>query len=137
MINIDRHLRTLQLVAEAKRHLTNSDRDSKKTLAFFNEFKTSIQDVNGVRNIYAEIPGFSKEDVNITVKRNILKIQGKSKAFNEFIGERSLNLAFELPSGNVRYDLKKITASVENGILHVLVPFEKPIESEETIIKIK
>ena len=99
--------------------------------------RTLVQDADGVRNIYAEIPGFSKEDVNITVKNNILKVSANRKKLNLFVGEKSIELAFELPVGKLKYDIKGINATVENGILHVSVPYEKPVEPEEITIKIK
>ena len=99
--------------------------------------RTLVQDADGVRNIYAEIPGFSKEDVNITVKNNILKVSANRKGLNLFVGEKSIELAFELPVGKLKYDIKGINATVENGILHVSVPYEKSVEPEEIIIKIK
>lgn len=99
--------------------------------------RTLVQDADGVRSIYAEIPGFSKEDVNITVKNNILKVTANRKKLNSFVGEKHLELAFELPVGKLKYDIKGINATVENGILHVSVPYEKPVEPEEITIKIK
>ncbi len=99
--------------------------------------RTLVQDADGVRNIYAEIPGFSKEDVNITVRNNILKVSAKRKSLNLFVGEKSIELAFELPVGKLKYDIKGITATVENGILHILVPCEKPVEPEIVTIKVK
>lgn len=99
--------------------------------------RTLVQDVDGVRNIYAEIPGFSKEDISITVKNNILKVIADRKESNLFVGEKSIQLSFELPVGKIKYDVKGITAAVENGILHVSVPYEKPVEPEEVTIKIK
>jgi HSP20 family protein len=99
--------------------------------------RTLVQDADGVRNIYAEIPGFSKEDISITVKNNILKVTANRKQLNSFVGDKSIELAFELPVGKLKYDIKGINATVENGILHVSVPYEKPVESEEITIKIK
>ena len=98
--------------------------------------QTLVKDVDGVRNIYAEVPGCAKEDINITVKNNILSIKGHRKVANIF-GEKIIELAFELPNGKMKYDLKGITASVENGILHISVPYQKPTEPEEITIKVK
>ena len=99
--------------------------------------RTLVQDADGVRSIYAEIPGFSKEDVNITVKNNILKVSANRNRSNSFVDEKHLELAFELPVGKLKYDIKGINAIVENGILHVSIPYEKPVEPEEITIKIK
>ena len=98
--------------------------------------QTLVKDVDGVRNIYAEVPGCAKEDINITVKNNILNVKGHRKVANIF-GEKAIELRFELPNGKIKYDLKGITASVENGILHIQVPYEKPTEPEEITIKVK
>jgi HSP20 family protein len=102
-----------------------------------NNIPTAIEKTDEFHNIYAEIPGFSKEDVKITVKNNILKVNANRKRSNVFVGEKSLELVFELPFGRSKYDVKGINATVENGILHVSVPYEKPVEPEEITIKIK
>jgi len=99
--------------------------------------RTLVQDDDGVRNIYAEIPGFSKEDVSITVKNNILKVIADRRESNLFVGQKTIQLEFELPVGKLKYDIKGITAAVDNGILHISVPYEKPVEPEEVTIKIK
>lgn len=98
--------------------------------------QTLVKDVDGVRNIYAEVPGCAKEDINITVKNNILTVKGHRKVTNIF-GEKTIEFMFELPNGKIKYDLKGITASVENGILHIEVPYQKPTEPEEITIKVK
>lgn len=98
--------------------------------------QTLVKDVDGVRNIYAEVPGCAKEDINITVKNNILTVKGNRKVANIF-GEKIIEFIFELPNGKIKYDLKGITASVENGILHISVPYQKPTEPEEITIKVK
>lgn len=85
-------------------------------------------------DIYAEVPGFSKEEISVSVKGKLLRIEGNRKAVNQFIGEKTIKLNYELAKP---YDVKAITASVENGILHVSVPMIKPIEPEEVTIKIK
>jgi len=99
----------------------------------FNNWTHAIANENSL-DIYAEVPGFSKEDISITVKEKLLRIEGKRKGVNQFVTEKTLKLNYELSKP---YDVKGITASVENGILHVSVPTIKPVEPEEVTIKIK
>lgn len=76
----------------------------------------------------AELPGLSKEDVDITLERNILAIRGErrfekeDKEENYHRIERSYGTfarSFTLPS-NVTPE--GVTANFENGVLRIVVP---------------
>ena len=70
-----------------------------------------------------ELPGFSKNDINISVDKNILKIDAKNskRAYLK-------NLAL-----TDNCDSDAITADLENGILYVEIPFKTKNETEKVI----
>ena len=76
----------------------------------------------------AELPGISKDDVEITVENSILTLKGERR-FNEADGEKnyrrieraygSFSRSFTLPKA---VDAERIDASFEDGLLTVNVP---------------
>jgi len=78
--------------------------------------------------VHAELPGLSKDDIEITLEENILKLSGERR-FEKDVNkeeyhriERSYGAftrAFSLPS---RVDSSNVEASFDNGILTVTVP---------------
>ena len=92
--------------------------------------------------IKAEMPGFSENDVKITVDKHVLHISGevneedKEKEGKKYlIRERrheSFDRSFSLPDG---LDESKISAGFENGILTVTLP--KTPEEQPRKIEVK
>lgn len=92
--------------------------------------------------LFAELPGMSREDINVTVKDNVLYLEGEKRPSYEvsdtglnhrerFYGKfrRSFSLA-----DNVELD--KMTATYRNGILQLSVPKAeeaKPRQIEVTV----
>ncbi|MCZ6534052.1 MAG: Hsp20/alpha crystallin family protein [SAR324 cluster bacterium] len=79
----------------------------------------------------AEIPGLGKSDLQIEVNGRVLTLSGEKKEEHEakengyYRSERvygSFKRSFTLPDG---VDAEKISASVENGVLHLSLP-KKP-----------
>ena len=94
-------------------------------------FRTDISDLGEAYKLEAELPGFSKEDININIEDECMTISVERKSENEdnkpnylrrerFYGSysRSFNL-----SG---IDADKITASYNDGILSLNLPKEAP-----------
>ena len=94
-------------------------------------FRTDISDLGEAYKLEAELPGFSKEDININIEDECMTISVERKSENEdskpnylrrerFYGSysRSFNL-----SG---IDADKITASYNDGILSLSLPKEAP-----------
>jgi HSP20 family protein len=78
--------------------------------------------------VKAEMPGLSKEDIDIRVENGILTISGEKKREKEYNEENSYRLercygkfirSFSLP---MTVDVKKIDASYKDGVLHVILP---------------
>jgi HSP20 family protein len=89
----------------------------------------------------AELPGLTKEDVQITLENNVLTIAGERK-FEKDVKEEnyhrlersygSFARSFTVP-GNVRFD--RVDASFANGVLHIVLP--KAEEAKPRKIEIK
>lgn len=87
-----------------------------------------IQETADAYRLVAELPGLTKEDINITLENNVLRLSGERK-FEKDIKkdgyqrvERTYGTfarAFTLPS-QVNHD--KVEASFENGLLTISVP---------------
>lgn len=87
-----------------------------------------IQETPDSYRLVAELPGLTKEDINITLENNVLRLSGERK-FEKDIKkdgyqriERTYGTfarAFTLPS-QVNHD--KVEASFENGLLTITVP---------------
>jgi len=86
-----------------------------------------------------ELPGVTKEDVQVMIENNILTIEGKAKNFKdekftkvyqEFY-QRDYKRAFELTT---EVEEEKIEAKVEDGVLNLSLPLKKP---ETKTIEIK
>jgi HSP20 family molecular chaperone IbpA len=95
-------------------------------------FVSHISETDKALTISFDVPGLSKEDINIHLKdQNVLVIDGKKETkkkkdektlYESEFSSRSFYQAFRLP-GNV--DTSKIDAEVKNGVLRIVVP-KKP-----------
>lgn len=89
--------------------------------------------------VYAELPGMKKEDINLSVRDNVLHISGDKKRREE---EKDANFhrveriygtfsrSFTLPA---RVDMSKVNAVFKDGVLHLTLPKaeeEKPRQIE-------
>lgn len=78
--------------------------------------------------VSAELPGLSKEDVQITIENNVLKLTGERRFEKEVKEEEfhrveraygTFSRAFALPT---RVDPERVEASFKDGILTITVP---------------
>ena len=104
---------------------------------FFNDLsfdpRFSLMNTNNVSNYYSEnekeyyltmdVPGMSKDDIEVTFDSNRLKISGqrKSDKYDSYEYGKT-ERTFSVPS-NVETD--KISAKIDNGVLKVLLPKAK------------
>lgn len=87
-----------------------------------------IRETDDAYMVNAELPGLTREDINITIENNVLKLTGERR-FEKDVKEEefhrieraygSFTRAFSLPS---RVDPVGIEASSKDGILTVRVP---------------
>lgn len=82
-------------------------------------------------HVKAELPGVSKDDIEVSVEGNILTLKGERKEDKEskekdyFLRESSYGSfvrKLTLPEGAKTDDVR---ASFENGVLEITVPFDK------------
>lgn len=87
-----------------------------------------IQETAEAFRLTAELPGLSKEDINITLENNVLRLTGERKFEKDAKKEGyhriertygAFSRAFTLPS-QVSHD--KVEAAFENGVLTITVP---------------
>jgi len=99
------------------------------------------KDGNFVLN--AEIPGVSKEDISVTIDKNILTISGKKESKKEEEGANfylqeatygSFSRSIRIP-GEIEED--KVQASYKDGVLTLTMPQKKTPESKQIKIEAK
>lgn len=102
--------------------------------------RVDIEDLEGHFLIHAELPGVAKEDIDLSVEDNILKITGEKKlernqeTENSTYFERSFGRferSFQLPKS---INSEKIEAHYENGVLKIAIP--KAAEAVKKTIEI-
>jgi HSP20 family protein len=89
--------------------------------------RVNIQETQESYRLEAELPGLTKEDVQITLENNVLRLAGERKLDEETKSsyqriERvygSFSRSFALP---MQVDTEKVEASFQNGILTITVP---------------
>jgi|TARA_R100001510_G_C7655668_1_gene214965 molecular chaperone IbpA len=91
---------------------------------------------DGEYKVEMAVAGFTKQDITVTVKENILAVKGKKeKSESDFlykgIGERSFSQNFRL--AEFMYIDK---AELKDGILRITLKQELPEEKKEKTIKI-
>jgi len=92
--------------------------------------------------LFADLPGVSKENLDVQVDKDTLKIHGKRAAKNG--DEGVISLYDEIPSNDffrsftigVEIDRDKISASVNNGVLKLTLPKAEKIKPKKIDIKI-
>jgi HSP20 family protein len=91
--------------------------------------------------VKAEIPGLSKDEIEISLEGNILTIKGEKKKEEEvkeedyYRSERSygaFSRGIELP---VAVQTDKVNASFKNGVLEIRLP--KTEEARKNVVKVK
>jgi HSP20 family protein len=87
-----------------------------------------IQETEEGYRLQAELPGLTKEDIQITLENNVLRLTGERKFEREARKESfhriertygSFSRAFALPN---QVNAEGVQASFENGILTLMVP---------------
>jgi len=102
-----------------------------------------IKENDNYYNIIADIPGFSKKDIEIKINNSILTITGEKKNDTKNDGEkfyhRERNLgrffrSFSLPD---TVDEERVDASFKDGVLTVTLHKDEKLLPKEIVVKIK
>ena len=100
-----------------------------------------IREIEDSYQIFAELPGMNKKNIDIKISDNIITVSGKrakseTKDNNNYseISCDEFSRSFKLPE-DITTD--KVSAKMKDGILAVFVPRRKSVKSETTKIAIK
>ena len=98
-----------------------------------------IYEANDGLNIDIACVGLTKKDIEITVEGDILKVEyNKDKSKNDEtyvhrnIAKRSFNLGWRISR---RFDLTKLNAKLELGLLHLFAPLTEDNKPKTVTIK--
>lgn len=102
-----------------------------------------IYEKNGNLNYELEMPGFSKDDIEVTVQKGNLVISGSAKEEEEkdkkylMKGRKrgKLRRGLQLPEGIESPE--NLKAELENGILHVQIPLKEEVDRGPIEVEIK
>jgi len=87
-----------------------------------------IQETEDAYKLQAELPGLTKDDVNITLENNVLRLSGERKVEKDIKKESyhrvertygAFSRAFSLP---LQVNSEGVQAAFENGVLTITVP---------------
>lgn len=97
----------------------------------FSQFRCDIIDKGNCYALQAELPGFSKEEIKIDLKDNMLTISAEHKEENEtkehnFIRRERKYGSFSRSFDVSGIDTEKIGASYNNGVLSLDLPKLEP-----------
>jgi len=104
--------------------------------------RVDVYDVKDKIVVKAEIPGVSKEDLNIYVDENTLRISGQTRRENEFNDENtyhserfygSFSRTIPLP---VEVKSDQAEASYKDGVLSITLPKAEPTKNRGRRIEI-
>lgn len=92
-----------------------------------NAFSTDIVDAGDFVELRAELPGFKKEDIKISVENDLLTISGERKQEESeekphFIRQERFYGSFSRSFDLTGIDVEKISAAYTDGILSLKLP---------------
>lgn len=99
--------------------------------------KVDVIDLEDSIEIDAEIPGLSKEEVSVDLEENILSITGskrtddsteKKQYIRKELKRSSFKRSFKLSSS---FELSKINAKFNNGLLNIKIPKKTPDKNKK------
>jgi HSP20 family protein len=105
--------------------------------ARFGAFPVDVYHDKDSVHVRAELPGFRKEDLQVSVADDILTISGHLKTGNEKDAaqtETSIERTVALPEN---LDHQKIAAAYENGVLTVTLPKREETKPAKVAIEVK
>jgi HSP20 family molecular chaperone IbpA len=94
-----------------------------------NNFKIIDKTNNFVNQLSIEVPGYSKDDLTISVKKDFILIQGDKEGFKKI--NKSIPIDINI------IDIEKSKATVENGIMNIKFVLKKPDKDIQEYIQIE
>lgn len=145
-----------------RNQLRKFDRSGSSFPAFFNRYfnddffsnfvegdalpATNVSESDKAFSLELSVPGFNKEDIQVEIEKDILKISAKSETKNEEkdVNKKILRQEFKSSSFSRSFsipeniDTENITASQKDGILSITLPKQdKAIEDKIKKIEVK
>jgi len=117
------------------------DEAGEKTIAAFSPAVDLVDTENSLQ-VKVELPGVKKEDVEITLKNDVLTVKGEKKEEKEEKGENryyiersygSFSRSLTLPAA-VQFD--KVVASFVDGVLEITLPKAEEEKARQVEIKV-
>lgn len=102
--------------------------------------KVDVIDCVNEIQIEAEIPGLTKNDVNVSVDENILTISGNADTTRKNSDDVKKYIRKELKHSSFKrsftlgdnIDIESLTAKFENGLLKIILPKLEPVKQKKT-----
>lgn len=108
------------------------------------EFKTDIRDVGNGYELEADLPGFKKEDIKLSLNGDTLTIKAERHSDFEDQDKKSGYLRCERSYGSYSrsfdvtgVDVSRISASYTDGVLHIRLPKQAPKQPDDRTIVIE
>lgn len=105
----------------------------------FKSLRTDIQEGKDAYLVQADLPGFSKEDIEIEVENNQLTIRAKREDNKETTDENNKVIRQERHFGEFvrsfyvdNIDQDRVEAKLEDGVLNITLPKVKPDDEGPT-----
>lgn len=117
-------------------------REPESSLNQTGAFPVDIQDTNEAILFKAELPGFDKKEIKISLKDSILNIRAerqeerKDENSNYIRMERSYGLFSRSFTLNDLIDQEKMKAQYQDGVLEITLPKKADTDKKETYIDI-
>lgn len=101
--------------------------------------RMDIGEKEGLFYASVDVPGVKKEDIDIQINDNIVVVSGERKEERkaEHYSEKiygSFKRSFQVPRG---YDLDKLEAHFDNGVLNLAMPLKEEVKQNSKKIEIK
>ena len=112
----------------------------------FNDFpirtmKSDIHEYDDNYTIDIELPGFTKEEIEVELKEGILIVSANKSTEKEEKDDKGKVIRKERSSGSVSrsYNVAEgdIKASFENGLLKLVIAKKEPVEPKKNLISIE
>lgn len=108
------------------------------------EFKTDIRDMGDGFQLEADLPGFKKEDIKLSVNGDTLTIKAERHSDFEDQDKKSGYLRCERSYGSYSrsfdvtgVDVSQISASYTDGVLRIRLPKQAPKQPDDRTIVIE
>ncbi len=108
------------------------------------EFKTDIRDMGDGFELEADLPGFKKEDIKLSVNGDTLTIKAERHSDFEDQDKKSGYLRCERSYGSYSrsfdvtgVDVSQISASYTDGVLRIRLPKQAPKQPDDRTIVIE